>query len=87
MYIKRDPFLYILPKLDVHGYTEDTVMCVVNDFIKDNYKLGKKKVLIIHGNGKHILKNKIHRELKHNKYVKDFNLYYNNVGCTIVSLN
>lgn len=86
MYKKIDPFLEILPQLDVHGETSDTVMVVVNDFIKDNYKLGNKKVLIIHGNGEHILKNKIHKELKNNKYVNKYYLYNFNVGCTIVEL-
>ena len=35
MFKPIDPFLKILPQLDVHGYTEDTVMTVVNDFIDD----------------------------------------------------
>jgi DNA-nicking Smr family endonuclease len=87
MFKPIDPFLKILPQLDVHGYTEDTVMTVVNDFINDNYKLRKKKILVIHGNGKHILKNKIHRELKRNKQVSKFYLYNMNIGCTIIELN
>lgn len=83
---RKDPFLEILPQLDVHGYTEDTVMTVVNDFINDNYKLGNKKIVVIHGNGEHILRNKIHKELKHNKLVKDYYLYTFNIGCTIILL-
>ena len=67
----NDPFINILPQLDVHGYTEDTVMTVVNDFINDNYKL----------------RNKIHRDLKHNKKVKKYYLHVFNVGCTIIELN
>ena len=82
----NDPFLKILPQLDVHGYTEDTVMTVVNDCINDNYKLRKKKIVVIHGNGQHILKNKIHRELRHNKLVSDYYLHSFNVGCTIIEL-
>ena len=35
MYKNIDPFIKILPQLDVHGYTEDIVMTVVNDFIND----------------------------------------------------
>ncbi|HOB26170.1 MAG TPA: Smr/MutS family protein [Bacilli bacterium] len=87
MYKNIDPFLVILPKLDVHGYTEDTVMVPVNEFINDNYKLNHKKIYVIHGNGEHILKNKIHRELKRNKLVKKYYLYNFNVGCTIIELN
>ena len=85
--MKEDIFLKILPRLDVHGYTEDTVMTVVNDFINDNYKLRKKKIVVIHGIGGHILKNKIHRDLKHNKKVKKLYLYNMNIGCTIIELN
>ncbi|MCR5224306.1 MAG: Smr/MutS family protein [Bacilli bacterium] len=83
----NDPFINILPQLDVHGYTEDTVMTVVNDFINDNYKLRNKKIVVIHGNGAHILRNKIHRDLKHNKKVKKYYLHVFNVGCTIIELN
>ena len=60
----HDPFINILPQLDVHGYTEDTVMTVVNDFINDNYKLRKDKIVVIHGNGQHILKNSQHSTSK-----------------------
>ena len=62
-------------------------MTVVNDFINDNYKLRKKKIVIIHGNGKYILRDKIHRDLKHNKKVKKYYLHNFNVGCTIIELN
>lgn len=81
-----DPFTYFLPQLDVHGYTEDIVMTVVNDFIYENYRLGKEKVVIIHGKGRGILKNKIHTGLKENKFVKSFKLYFMNIGVTIVEL-
>lgn len=86
MYKPIDPFIEILPKLDVHGYTEDTVMVPVNDFINDNIKLRNDKILVIHGKGSSILKNKIHQELKHNKHVKKYYLYNFNIGCTIIEL-
>jgi DNA mismatch repair protein MutS2 len=86
MTYRIDPFIDFLPQLDVHGYTEDIVMTVVNDFIYENYRLGKEKVVIIHGKGGGILKNKIHTDLKKNKYVKNFKLYFNNLGVTIVEL-
>lgn len=86
MYKPIDPFIAILPQLDVHGFTEDTVMTVVNDFIKDNYKLGNTRVCIIHGKGAGILKNKIHRDLKKNSLVINCHLYNFNIGCTIVDL-
>lgn len=83
---QNDPFIDILPKLDVHGYTWDTVMTVVNDFIRDNYHLKLKKICVIHGKGNGILKNKIHDDLKNNKLVKCYYLYNFNLGCTIIEL-
>lgn len=87
MYKQIDPFISILPQLDVHGYTEDTVMTVVNDFIKDNYKLRNKRICVVHGKGAGILKNKIHQSLKKNKLVSKYYLYNFNIGCTIIELN
>lgn len=86
MYKRNDPFLNIMPQLDVHGYTDDTVMTVVNDFIYENYRLGKEKICVIHGKGKGILRRKINNSLKNNKYVKNFYLYNLNIGCTIIEL-
>ena len=87
MYKPIDPFLKILPQLDVHGETRDTVMTVVNDFINENYHLGKEKVCVVHGKGKDILRKTIHTELKKNKQVKKYYLYNFNLGCTIIELN
>ena len=87
MYKPIDPFIEILPQLDVHGFTYDTVMTVVNDFINDNYKLKNKKVCVVHGKGEGILKNKIHADLKKNKKVKKYYLYNLNIGCTIIELD
>lgn len=87
MYKNIDPFIYILPQLDVHGFTRDTVMTVVNDFIKDNFKLGNKKIVVIHGKGQDILRKEIHLNLKKNKLVNKFYLYNFNIGCTIIELN
>ena len=86
MYKPIDPFLAILPQLDVHGETRDTVMTVVNDFINENYRLKKRKVLVIHGKGEGILKSEIHACLKRNKQVDKYYLYNFNIGCTIVEL-
>ena len=80
-------FIENLPKIDLHGYDRESARVLINDFINDNYKLRKRKILVIHGNGKHILKNKIHRELKRNKQVSKFYLYNMNIGCTIIELN
>ncbi len=82
----NDPFLAILPSLDVHGEFEDTVMTYVNAFIQEQYKLGKKKIVVVHGKGEGILKNKIHESLRANKLVKRYYLYNFNIGCTIIEL-
>lgn len=86
MYKNIDPFLHILPQLDVHGFTEDTVMTVVNDFINDNYKMRNYKICVIHGKGLGVLRRKIHVCLNANKLVKKYYLYNLNIGCTIIEL-
>ena len=75
MYKNIDPFMKILPQLDVHG------------FIEDSYKLGRKKIVVIHGKGQGILRRKIHNDLKNNRLVKGYYLYNFNIGCTIIELN
>ena len=52
---KGSPFLNILPSIDVHGFTRETVYVPVSDFINDNIKLRNKKIVIIHGIGYGIL--------------------------------
>jgi DNA mismatch repair protein MutS2 len=84
---KIDPFIEILPQLDVHGYTRDIVTTVVNDFIYEQYRMGKEKIMVIHGKSGGVLKKAIHDCLKRNKYVKNYYLYNMNIGCTIIELN
>ena len=87
MKLKRyNPFLDILPRIDVHGFSRDMIVYVLNDFINDNYKLRRRKIVVIHGKGQGILKNKIHRSLKRDKRVSKFYLYNFNLGCTIIEL-
>ena len=45
---KGSPFLNILPSIDVHGFTRETVYVPVSDFINDNIKLRNKKIVIIY---------------------------------------
>ena len=82
----EDPFIKILPGIDVHGETSDTVTFIVKDFIKMSYSLGNNKIKIIHGRHSHILKNAIHDYLKKDKLVKKYCLYNFNDGITIVEL-
>ncbi len=82
----NSPFLNILPSLDVHGHTRETVIYPVSDFINDNIKLRNKKILIIHGVGNKILSNEIHRVFKKDKRVKKIYISSDNIGCTIIEL-
>ena len=74
------------PKIDVHGETSDTVVAVVNSFINDNYKIKEQYIVIIHGKGSGILKNKVHELLKNNKLVDEYKLDVDNIGQTIIKL-
>lgn len=82
-----NPFLDILPTIDVHGYTRDMIKYVLDDFINDNIILKKNKIVIIHGRGEGILKNEIHTLLKKDKRVKKYYVDGFNIGCTVIELN
>lgn len=79
-------FIDRFPSLDLHGYSSDIAAVAVNDFILDNIKLKNEIIVIVHGIGSGILKNRVHNTLKKNKNVLQFATYYNNNGCTIVRL-
>lgn len=83
---KGSPFLNILPSIDVHGFTRETVYVPVSDFINDNIKLRNKKIVIIHGIGYGILRDEINRRFKRDKRVKKLYLSIDNSGCTIIEL-
>ncbi len=82
-----NPFLNILPTIDLHGYNRDMVKYVVTDFINDNIKLGNKKIIIVHGKGEGIVKDELHFILKNDKRVKRYYLDMFNIGETIIELN
>ncbi len=82
-----DPFLNILPTIDLHGINRDMVKYIVDDFIKDNIKLNNKKIIVIHGIGEGILKDELHLLLKRDKRIKSFYLDSFNIGETIIELN
>lgn len=81
-----DIFLKILPSLDLHGNTRDMIEILIDEFLNDNFKLGRKKVVIVHGKGEGILKMRCHELLKRNKKVKTYYLDSFNTGCTIVEM-
>lgn len=82
-----DPFLNILPIIDLHGINRDMVKYIVDDFINDNIKLHNKKIIVIHGKGQGILKDELHLLLKKDKRVKKYYLDSFNIGETIIELN
>lgn len=74
------------PKLDLHGEEVAIVYALVTEFINDNYKMGNKEILVIHGKSTNILTREVHNILKENKLVKDYYLDNWNLGQTIIHL-
>ncbi len=81
-----DPFIKILPQIDLHGEDSMTSLVLVNEFINDNIKLKNKKIVLIHGKGIGILKKVIHEYLKNDKRVLEYKTDNLNDGITIVTL-
>lgn len=73
-----------LETLDLHGMDRDYARILVNDFIRDCYNSKIYKAIIIHGNGRGIIKKVVQDTLKRNKLVKDFYIDNFNAGETIV---
>ena len=82
-----DPFTFYMPHLDLHGETVESSIFLINDFLKDNYKLKNDKIVIIHGRSTGILKKATIDTLKKSKLVKKYNIDPVNDGQTIVELN
>ena len=74
------------PSVDMHGLDRESARVLTDDFVKENIKLGNKKIIIIHGKGSHIVKQSVHQELNKNQYVEDYKLDNFNDGITVVSL-
>ena len=84
--IINDPFTYHFPRLDIHGETTLTCIAPINSFIKDNIKLKKKNIIIIHGKGSGALKKATHEHLKHHRNVNKYYINGLNDGETIIEL-
>lgn len=74
------------PRLDLHGEETALVYALVTEFINDQFKMGNKEIVVIHGKSTNILTKEVHNVLKENKIVKDFHLNNWNVGETIIRL-
>ncbi len=81
-----DIFIKNLPSIDLHGYDRESARVAINDFINDNVHMKNKKIVIIHGKGSGILKEATRNTLSKNKYVNNYQIYYQNDGCTVVEL-
>ena len=86
MTINEVVFIDNLPKLDLHGFDRDSARVAINDFIRDNKKMGNEVVLIVHGIGLGIIRETCQNTLNHNKDVVDFKSVYNNRGCMLVQI-
>ena len=81
-----DPFLDVLPHLDIHGYDRYGATAMIDVFIDNNLRIGEKKIIVIHGKGSGILKSATHEYLKRDKRVSEFKMNNYNDGETIVIL-
>ena len=75
-----------LPSLDLHGFDRDYARIKINEFVYDNYRMKKKKIVIIHGNGAGIVKKTSQQTLKNNRYVEKYKINNFNSGETLVDL-
>ena len=75
-----------IPSLDLHGESSDIARVLIDGFIKENIKLKREFIAIVHGKGTGILRNTTREVLTHNKCVEEFKLYWFNDGMTIVKL-
>ena len=79
-------FVDNLPKLDLHGLDRDTAEILINEFINDNIIMKNEFLIIIHGIGTNVLKNKVHEMLGNNQNVIEYKLSMYNVGCTLIKI-
>ncbi|MBR4262711.1 MAG: Smr/MutS family protein [Bacilli bacterium] len=76
-----------IPVLDLHGEIRGSARILVDEFIRDNLKMGKNEIAIVHGIGEGILKKEVHDMLKKHRYVEEYHLDNFNSGCTIVKIH
>lgn len=75
-----------LPSLDLHGLDRDYARILINDFIRDNYKMKNYQVIIVHGNGTGILKKLTQDVLTKNNLIESFKIDNFNTGMTVVTI-
>ncbi len=75
-----------LPSLDLHGIDRDYARILINDFIKDNYNIKNRQVIIIHGIGSGIIRKTTQETLRKNRLVENYKIDNFNAGITLVSI-
>lgn len=86
MHLDNVVFIDSFPKLDLHGFDRQTARVAIEDFLKEQKKLKKEIVVIVHGIGSGILFETTKQVLQKNKIVSDYKTFYYNQGCTVVEL-
>ena len=82
----EDIFLKNLPSIDLHGYDTESARVATNDFIEESVIMKNKKILIVHGKGKGLVKKSVHSALSQRKEIIKYHTDPFNGGCTIVYL-
>ena len=75
-----------LPRLDLHGCDREYASFLTRQFLEDYYKIGEKRVVIIHGKGSGIVRKCVFDILRKHQLVESFALNMFNDGETIVIL-
>lgn len=75
-----------IPQVDLHGMDREFARITTEEFLEDQFIIGNREVVIIHGIGTGILKKEVHDVLKHHKLVETYKLDNFNSGMTIVIL-
>ncbi len=68
--------LKVEAKLDLHGLTQKTAHSILNNFIENQWKIGKRCVLVVTGKGKGVLQSAVPNWLNQpliNQYILSFN--------------
>ncbi len=76
-------FIENLPKLDIHGLDRDTAKINIKQFVSENYELGNKQCVIVHGMGTGILKKVTAETLNSIDEVLEHKTWFFNAGCTV----